>query len=358
MDKIAIINQLLMNVNQAIIAIDNDKIVFANSQATEDFGKTLLGLSSTDIIPNEILSKKSKNFFCAANILDKACEITVSHEFDLKLLYINVSKDYDNRLYLTESTLISIKNNIGSIKMASDIIFKHLKNGDRAVLGYINSLYHNYYALIQAISRIDNVHKLKTGNFPYCVNSMDLVELCSDLTDSICIFAKEIGVDLKFNTSLGSLPINGDYDKLELMLLNIVSNCLHFAKSRDVLEILLLKQDNGATIKIINKNCAIPTSTLQHMFTPDAEITIESSVYKLTGMYIASEIARLQGGVLLIESQEETGTVVAVTLPNQEKPRNLLKTPQTKYQTKSPSIILTELADILPRTCYGTMFED
>lgn len=149
------------------------------------------------------------------------------------------------------------------------------------------------------------------------------------------------GVDFSIEGSGKSLPIYIDPHRFRQVLLHLASNagaaCTQNAsvKIRCSASSLDGGSSPAARIEIIDNGCGIETRNLANVFEPSFT-TKDTDQHKGMGLHIVKRFAESMGGKIEIESQEHTGTTVALSLPLANLSTTLETTP-TEIESKGTS---------------------
>lgn len=165
------------------------------------------------------------------------------------------------------------------------------------------------------------------------INKLDLL---TELDSAVFMFTNRAtaeGKTLNYEEALTLPPIYGDVDRLKQVLVNVLDNAIKYTESGGVITVLpAVREDNHITITVKDTGCGIPEEHLQNVkkkFFKGNQLVRGSGI----GLAMADEIVALHSGTLSIESTENVGTTVTITLPSaallKEKPE-LAKTPELK----------------------------
>lgn len=109
-----------------------------------------------------------------------------------------------------------------------------------------------------------------------------------------------------------------DYDRMEQVIINILSNAIKYTPENGVIDILLDHDDAFFIIKVIDNGMGIPENELKYIFDRFYRVNKARS-RKLggtgLGLSIAKEIVELHGGVIIIESTLNIGTTAIIKVP-------------------------------------------
>ncbi len=129
--------------------------------------------------------------------------------------------------------------------------------------------------------------------------------------------AQELGVSLRYEIAQDCPKIYADQDRLNQVLLNLYLNSLQaMAEHGGTLYVSVQqgKQSGAVAITIQDSGLGIPADMLRHILEP--YVTTKPHGTGL-GLAIAHKIIDDHGGQLEIESEENKGTTVTITLPGE-----------------------------------------
>lgn len=147
---------------------------------------------------------------------------------------------------------------------------------------------------------------------------ISLDNLIRELVRKISIEAKNKNQTLEYFMTSSVPDILADRDRIEQVLLNIISNAIKYTGEGGKISVYLGKVHNGAYVKVVDNGIGIPEKDLPRIFERfyrvDKARTRESGGTGL-GLSIAKEIIEAHGGSIVIESKIGMGTEVVVNLP-------------------------------------------
>lgn len=195
-----------------------------------------------------------------------------------------------------------------------------LSEQDRDQVGKIKSSSHYLMSLINDIldmSRIDS-GKMELYNEP-----MELDALINSIDSIIGSQAKQKGLRYQVRNNCRELCINGDFTRLQQILINLLGNSLKFTpKDGEIrLDVDCLHEDEtSAAIRFVvaDTGCGMSEEFLSRLFTPFAQ-EYNKNTKKQTGtglgLSICSEMCKLMGGSIQVESTLGEGTLFTVEIP-------------------------------------------
>jgi signal transduction histidine kinase len=88
----------------------------------------------------------------------------------------------------------------------------------------------NAFRLMRLISNLTDVMKLKSGKLKARLVNTDIVAVLSGVVETAARYAGDMGIELKFESPCASRTIALDTEKLERILLNLLSNSLRHTR--------------------------------------------------------------------------------------------------------------------------------
>jgi two-component system sensor histidine kinase VicK len=167
---------------------------------------------------------------------------------------------------------------------------------------------------------------LQLSNFDYSQSNLDkyesdIVKLVKQSITKLEMTARGKGQKLELICEYNEMKGFFDHDRLEQVLLNIISNSIKYTGKNGEIKVSLLKEGNRAIIKVKDNGMGIPREDLPRIFERfyrvDKARSRELGGTGL-GLSIAREIIKAQNGTIDIYSDVGKGTEVVIKLPLEE----------------------------------------
>lgn len=144
---------------------------------------------------------------------------------------------------------------------------------------------------------------------------IDLVEVCRDLMAQVSSVCQVLDIQISFRCNLKELLFCGDRERLEDMLLYLISNSIEAAHGQTKIMLTLQKQQDRAVLLLDDNSGGLSSEALAAFF--DENIPFNSSQFPKVGLglLLARKIAALHGGLLVADNYDSNGLRVAITLP-------------------------------------------
>ena len=152
-----------------------------------------------------------------------------------------------------------------------------------------------------------SMNKIKLNN-----DILDINLLLEEMVDSFKLFWQEKKIKTKINILDEEVYINGDYNRLKQVFLNIIKNSMEALKENPIIEISTELKNNNIYIYIKDNGSGIPKDILEKIKEPF--FTTKEKGTGL-GVSLSNEIIEALNGNLQYESKEGEYTLVKIMLP-------------------------------------------
>ena len=257
---------------------------------------------------------------------------------------------------MIRSALLSLKNGLSVFQMSTGLVRNRAEGlSDEKLIRNVEMLDHCCHRLARLVGNVEDVFIPDSGELR--VSCVDLAELCEKLCDAVqCVLERKIG--LEFSCGEREFLFHCDADRIERMILNLLSNSLKYTPDGGSIRLTLQKSGGCAILAVSDSGRGIPPKVLPTVFSRfGAETEPDDGEEGLgLGLRIVQKIAMQHGGTAVLESRKGRGTTVTVILHDMEEGdmlRNSLPARGEDFK-----IILTELSDVLPFGSYDPKFGD
>ncbi len=147
---------------------------------------------------------------------------------------------------------------------------------------------------------------------------VDLRDIAERVAASMDIEARKQGVVIHRDLSADMPQVSGDRDRLQQVVMNIVSNAVKYNQRGGRVDITGGCQDGMVCLTVADTGLGIPEADLPRIFERFYRVDKARSREKGgtgLGLAIAREIIEFHGGAIAVESREGYGTTVTITLP-------------------------------------------
>lgn len=392
-------NLLIKSSPRAIIIHNQDGILYINQKAMELFGfeseKDFEGLSLINITQDEensvtreyyfeiinnkqtevsfeesIINKKGERFilhnvstYCVyekkSAILTTMSDITpVKQVIELKedvkrnVELLNESIEYNK--YITEffaNISHELKTPLNIIFSSVQILNLYNESFQPDILkkreDYLDVMKQNCYRLTRLINNILDMTKLDAGFIKPQMKNKDIVSEVESIVMSIIPYAESKGVKIIFDTDEEERIIAFDPDKIERIMLNLLSNALKFTNQEGYIYINILNEEDTVSISVKDTGIGIPEDKLGLIF--ERFMQVDKTIKRNhegtgIGLSLVKSFVELHRGSIKVSSKVNEGSEFTINLPvNEIKGGDIM---ETEIKGAFSEKISLELSDI------------
>lgn len=152
---------------------------------------------------------------------------------------------------------------------------------------------------------------------------INIGKLVESVVKSLSVIAKEKNISLKFGHYFRAIFVEGDDNKLEKIVMNLVRNAIKYTDENGWIKISLNKDDQNVFLTIKDNGIGIPDKDLPNIF--ERFYRVDKARSRLEGgtglgLSICKWMVEAHNGEILVKSKEGLGSEFTVRLPlNQKK---------------------------------------
>ncbi|AVQ46699.1 PAS domain-containing sensor histidine kinase [Clostridium botulinum] len=358
-------NLLIKNSKDAILVHRFDKIIFANERAKQMLGyKENYNFEDTDIkklIPKgeySIIKNKFKDLYCGnKNIIkfqhglnnnkDKAIQntstyviyngmptvLSILHDITSKIQVEKLEQDVKKNIELLNESreynklITEFLSNIShELKTPLNVIFTAVQ-----LLGfyekdvdyekedkYLKLIKQNCYRLMKLINNLLDTTKLDSGYLKLNLVNYNIVSLIEEITLSVTSYAESKGINIIFDTNVEEKIIAVDPDKIERIILNLLSNSIKFTNVGGNIFVNIIDSGESVYIHVKDTGVGIPSDKLESIF--ERFFQVDKTLKKNKegtgiGLHLVKSFVEMHKGEVTINSELGKGTEFIIKLP-------------------------------------------
>lgn len=156
--------------------------------------------------------------------------------------------------------------------------------------------------------------RMQSGRMTLILGKIDIL---AEVAEAVYMFTEKAGSEgkyLLYSEPEMISPVMGDVDRLRQVFINIIDNALKYTSKGGTVEVSVNEGDGVVHIVVSDNGCGISQEHLPRVKEKfyKANNTVRGSGI---GLALANEIVEMHKGTLEIESHENVGTAVTITLP-------------------------------------------
>jgi signal transduction histidine kinase/ligand-binding sensor domain-containing protein/CheY-like chemotaxis protein/AraC-like DNA-binding protein len=177
----------------------------------------------------------------------------------------------------------------------------------------------NAERLLNLVNQLLDFKKLEQNELNLNLTGGDIISFIKEIADSFRDVSEVKQVKFSFSSSISEYYTSFDCDKIERVLLNLLSNAFKFTPKHGQIELLVEKAaDSSLKIIVSDTGVGMPPEVKEKIFDRFFQAHQNNDVLNQgngIGLSIAKEFVRLHGGTINVESTQGKGSRFTVMLP-------------------------------------------
>jgi signal transduction histidine kinase len=188
---------------------------------------------------------------------------------------------------------------------------------------HLNNTLDETRLLTRLVNDLQTLSLAETGQLPLHPTRFALADLVNDLTSSFSSQAVSLGIDLKTSLTDPHQELNADYDRLNQVLSNLISNALRHTPRGGTVSIYTQAIPSKASvphsklqITIQDTGAGIPAQDLPFIFDRfwRGDKSRSERTHSGLGLAIAKQLILAHGGTIDVQSEVGLGTIFKIEL--------------------------------------------
>lgn len=345
------------NILDFIITIDISGIVtFANTSAIESLGvkvEEIIGhrygeffkedngdtfvidnIKNSEIIKHKILcnngdSLRVESVFRRINsefegyvVISRSLEM----KEELKSLRVkyNEIKEYDRiRAEFFANLSHEVRTPINIIYSCLQLLNNQKDNGYESLakyyIKYEKTISQNAFRLLRLVNNLIDISKLDTGAMQIKVKNIDIISLIENITLSTVPYVEEKKINIMFDTSIEELIVGCDPEKIERVMLNLISNSVKFTPKGGEIFVDIQVDETWVYVRVKDTGIGIPMHLKDVIFERFVQSNKSFSREREgsgIGLALVKDIINKHNGEVMLEDSSEMGSTFLFKIPN------------------------------------------
>lgn len=345
----------------AQMLFDGERMVAASSSAARLFPEAREGATAEDIFGSAVEQYRqfsgNGSLLFTVNLADFFCDVTVA-SCEGYLLATAV-QPWET---MGMNTMLSISEGVRQpmttiLSITPKLLPLLEETSDPKAMDRAAELNRSLYAILRITGNLQ-MYGTANGSMSMRMVRVDMDTWLRDLADRVTPLCEAANRKLVYQCAPGRYLCSMDTDRMERVLLNLLSNAMKFTDPGGIITISLRRSGNRIFITVQDNGCGIPADQMSVVFNrsehrgrfPDPRWGIG------IGLPIAKGIVQAHGGRMMLESEEGVGTSVHIALDAHVGSDECILRSPVKLPDYSGGIdhVLLELADALPAKVFDT----
>lgn len=284
----------------------------------------LICKNNKEIYVESIISQVESNNVESAGYIIVARDLTYRNELEsLKIKYKEM-KEYErirNEFFANLSH--EVRTPINIIYSCLQLLNKQKSNGNKALGNYYEkyetTMRQNCFRMLRLVNNLIDITKIDSGFMRMNFNNYNIVSLVEDITLSVVPYVESKKINIMFDTEFEELDIKCDPDKIERVVLNVISNAVKFTENNGNILVYISADEEWVKISIKDDGVGIPYEIREFIF--ERFVQNDKSLNRGTegsgiGLALVKSLVELHDGKVYLEDNNEKGSEFVIKLPN------------------------------------------
>lgn len=223
--------------------------------------------------------------------------------------FANISHELRTPIHVILSTLqlCDLKMNSVINSEESETLKKH-----------ITIMKQNCYRLIRLINNLIDVTKIDSGYFQLNLNNYNIVGIVEEITLSVAEYIENKGISLIFDTDVEEKILACDPDKIERIMLNLISNAVKFTEPGGSIIVTMSDKGKSISISVKDSGIGIPKDKQKYIF--ERFIQVDKSLTRTRegsgiGLSLVKSLVEMHKGTITVNSKYGKGSEFIMDIP-------------------------------------------
>lgn len=176
----------------------------------------------------------------------------------------------------------------------------------------------NCFRLLRLINNLIDSTKLDAGHFQIDMINCNIVSVVEEITLSVAGYISNNNINLIFDTDVEEKIIACDPDKIERIMLNLLSNCIKFTDDDGSIFVNIFDGEEYITLSVEDTGIGIPEEKVEIIF--DRFRQVDKSFTRNyegsgIGLSLVKSLVEMHDGTISVESKHGVGTKFTIKLP-------------------------------------------
>lgn len=180
----------------------------------------------------------------------------------------------------------------------------------------LHTMNKNAEQLLQLINSLLDFRKLDVGAEKLHLKNGDIVNLINEIYSSFQVYAADRQITFTLENEMESLSMQFDSDKVQKILINLLSNAFKYTQDGGNIIIIINQQEGIVSVSVADTGIGISDIEKKHIFerfyqAPQKQEKTGSGI----GLHIVTEYVRMHGGTISVADNVPVGSIFTFTLP-------------------------------------------
>lgn len=209
----------------------------------------------------------------------------------------------------------------------SSLQLLNLKANDSNEINWFQEEYNKYpkimkqncYRLIRLINNLIDATRIDSGYFDLNLTNANIVTVVEDITLSVVDYTRNKGISLIFDTDVEEKVLACDPEKIERIILNLISNAVKFTEPGGNILVSIIDKGQDLIISVIDTGIGISKDKQEIIF--DRFVQVDKSLTRNRegsgiGLSLVKSLVEMHKGTITVKSELHKGSEFIIKLPS------------------------------------------
>ena len=183
---------------------------------------------------------------------------------------------------------------------------------------YLNSIKQNCFRLLRLVNNLIDITKMDSGYFEINPSNHNIVNIVENISLSVAEYIENKNINLIFDTDVEEKFMSCDPDKIERIMLNLISNSIKFTNPDGSIFINMYDKGDYVIISVRDTGIGIPSDKLPIIFERFRQV--DKSLARNhegsgIGLSLVKSLVEMHGGEISVKSNYGEGSEFIIKLP-------------------------------------------
>jgi PAS domain S-box-containing protein len=189
---------------------------------------------------------------------------------------------------------------------------------DIKIKKYMPIIKQNCYRLLRLVDNLIDITKIDAGYLEISLKNDDIVKVVEDIVQSVATYVESKGLQLIFDTDIEEKYMAFDADKIERIMLNLISNAIKFTKTNGQVYVNIYDNQNTIAITVRDTGIGIPLEKHKEVF--ERFMQVDKSLSRKRegsgiGLSLVKSLVGMHGGKIYLNKEITEGSEFIIELP-------------------------------------------
>lgn len=207
---------------------------------------------------------------------------------------------------------------LSSIQLCNLYLAKQKTPYSNNVDKHLKVMKQNCYRLLRLVNNLIDTTRIDVGFLDRHLKNHDIVKVIEDITMSVTEFTELKGIKMSFYTDVKKKVIACDEDKIERIMLNLISNAVKFTDPGGTISVTVRDNEGNINICVKDTGIGIPEEKRKSIF--ERFVQVEETLTRNyegsgIGLSMVKAFVEMHDGYITVNSECGKGSEFIINLP-------------------------------------------